>query len=370
MQAVILVGGEGTRLRPLTSGTPKPIVTFVDRPFMGFMLGWLARHGVQDVIMCCGFLATKVKEELGDGSQFGVDLTFLEEPEPRGTAGALKFAEAHLQDRFLMLNGDVLTDIDVGAQIAQHERTGAVGTLGLVEVEDPSAYGLVLRHGDDAVEGFLEKPSREQLEGVDRYFISAGVYCLERSVLDLIPPDRNVSIEREVWPRLVGAGLYGYGAEGAYWLDIGTPERYLDGMSDILSGAVETAVSDRLDAARQDILGDVAPGAHVRGPAIVEAGAALAHGAQVIGPAVIGAGVTLGEGAVVERSVVLAGSALDHGVHVRDSIVGPRVRLGARTVVGDGAVLGEGVRLGADNALRHGVKLFPGAELGDGAIKF
>lgn len=370
MQAVILVGGEGTRLRPLTSGTPKPIVTFVDRPFMGFMLGWLARHGVEDVIMCCGFLATKVKEELGDGSQFGVRLTFLEEPEPRGTAGALKFAQEHLHDRFLMLNGDVLTDIDIGEQIAQHEATGAVGTLGLVEVEDPSAYGLVLRNDDHGVSGFLEKPEREQLAGVDRYFISAGVYCLERSVLDLIPPDRNVSIEREVWPRLVGEGLYGYGAEGAYWLDIGTPDRYLDGMADILSGAVDTAVSERLDGLRQAILGEVAPGAHVRGPAIVEAGARLSAGAQVIGPAVLGPGVTLGEGAVVERSVVLAGSALDHGVHVRDSIVGPGVRLGARSVVRDRVVLGEGVQIGADNTLDHGVKLFPGAALGDGAMSF
>ena len=137
-----------------------------------------------------------------------------------------------------MLNGDVLTDVDVTAQIAQHEATGAVGTLGLVEVDDPSAYGLVLRNDDNSVSGFLEKPGPEQLEGVERYYISAGIYVLERSVLDLIPPDRNVSIEREVWPALVGNGLYGYGADGAYWLDIGTPDRYLQGMRDILSGAV------------------------------------------------------------------------------------------------------------------------------------
>src|SRR5882757_8898033 len=125
MQAVILVGGEGTRLRPLTTGTPKPIVTLVDRPFMAFMLQWLAGHGVHDVIMACGFRADKVADVLGDGSRYGVDLTFLEEPEPRGTAGALKFAEEHLQERFLMLNGDVLTDLDIGAQLSQHERTGA-----------------------------------------------------------------------------------------------------------------------------------------------------------------------------------------------------------------------------------------------------
>jgi mannose-1-phosphate guanylyltransferase len=360
MQAVILVGGEGTRLRPLTTGTPKPIVTFVDRPFMGFMLEWLARHGVDEVIMACGFLATKVKDVLGDGSRFGVNLTYFEEPEPRGTAGALKFVEADLQDRFLMLNGDVLTDVDVSAQIAQHEATGATGTLGLVEVDDPSAYGLVLRNSDNSVSGFLEKPGPEQLDGVDRYFISAGIYVLERGVLDLIPPDRNVSIEREVWPALVGDGLYGYGAEGAYWLDIGTPDRYLQGTADILSGAVQTAVS----------AADLAVGPHVRGPVVVGEGAEFGAGAQVIGPAVIGRDVKLDAGAVVERSVVLSGGRIGQAAHVRDSILGPNVTLGSHTLVEGQAILGDGVTLGANNVLARGVKLFPGTHLGDGAIKF
>ena len=132
MQAVILVGGEGTRLRPLTSTVPKPVVPLVDRPFIAYMLEWLARHGVDDVVMSCGFLATAVRNVLGDGSQYGLRLRFIEEPEPRGTAGALKYAEDFLDERFLMLNGDVLTDIDLTAQIAQHEATGAVGTLALV----------------------------------------------------------------------------------------------------------------------------------------------------------------------------------------------------------------------------------------------
>jgi mannose-1-phosphate guanylyltransferase len=360
VQAVILVGGEGTRLRPLTTGTPKPIVTFVDRPFMAFMLQWLARHGVDEVVMACGFLATKVKSVLGDGSRYGVRLTYFEEPEPRGTAGALKFVESELDERFLMLNGDILTDVDVSAQLAQHEASGATGTLGLVEVGDPSAYGLVLRNPDASVSGFLEKPSAEQLEGVDRYFISAGIYVLERSVLELIPPDRSVSIEREVWPQLVGAGLYGYAAEGAYWLDIGTPNRYLQGTRDVLSGAVQTTVS----------AADLATGPHVRGPVMVGENVVFGPGAQAVGPAVIGANVTLAAGAVVERSVVLDGSELGEGAHVRDSILAPNVTLGSHTLVEGQAVLGEGVTLGADNVLARGVKLFPGTHLGDGAIKY
>src|ERR1700721_250065 len=144
MQAVILVGGEGTRLRPLTSTVPKPVVPLVDRPFISFMLEWLHAHGIDDVIMSCGFLATSVRNVLGDGSAYGIRLRFVEEPDPRGTAGALKFAESLLDERFLMLNGDVLTDIDLTAQIAQHERTGARATLALVSVPDPTAYGMVL----------------------------------------------------------------------------------------------------------------------------------------------------------------------------------------------------------------------------------
>ena len=203
MQAVILVGGEGTRLRPLTSTVPKPVVPLVDRPFIAYMLEWLARHGVDDVVMSCGFLATAVRNVLGDGSHYGLKLRFIEEPEPRGTAGALKYAEDLLDERFLMLNGDVLTDLDLGAQIAQHDATGAVGTLALVPVADPTAYGLVRLNDDHSVKEFVEKPSADQ---IDTKLISAGAYVLERAVLDLIAPDRNVSIEREVWPQLVGEG--------------------------------------------------------------------------------------------------------------------------------------------------------------------
>jgi mannose-1-phosphate guanylyltransferase len=220
MQAVILVGGEGTRLRPLTSTVPKPVVPLVDRPLIVHMLDWLKRHRVEDVVLCCGYLATSLRNVLGDGSQLGMRLRFVEEPEPRGTAGALKYAEELLEDRFLMLNGDVLTDIDLSAQLEQHERTGAVGTLALVGVPDPTAYGLVRLHDDRSVREFVEKPPADQ---IDTHLISAGAYVLERRVLELIAPDQPVSIEREVWPRLVGEGLYGFPADRAYWLDIGTP---------------------------------------------------------------------------------------------------------------------------------------------------
>jgi mannose-1-phosphate guanylyltransferase len=367
VQAVILAGGEGTRLRPLTSTVPKPVVPLVDRPFIVYMLEWLARHGVDDVILSCGFLATSVRNVLGDGSQLGIRLRFVEEPEPRGTAGALKYAEPFLDERFLMLNGDVLTDIDLGAQIAQHEATGATGTLALVPVPDPTNYGLVRLTGDNAVREFVEKPSADQ---IDTNLISAGAYVLERSVVDMIAPDRNVSIEREIWPRLVGNGLFGYPADDAYWLDIGTPDRYLQGTFDIIEGNVRTAVLDRLGP---DFV-DVADGAEIAGrvipPALVERGCEIAAGAHVGSLVVLGGGVKVGRGARIERSVVLQGSEIAAGCTLTDCIVSAGVRIGERTTVSGGAVLGEGVTVGADNLLTRGVRVFPNTEIPDGAITF
>jgi mannose-1-phosphate guanylyltransferase len=366
MQAVILVGGEGTRLRPLTSTVPKPVVPLVDRPFISFMLEWLVKHGVDDVIMSCGFLATSVRNVLGEGGDLGVRLRFVEEPDPRGTAGALKYAEPMLDERFLMLNGDVLTDIDLSAQIAQHDDSGAKATLSLVPVADPSAYGLVHLNEDRSVRDFVEKPSPD---AIDTNLISAGAYVLQREILQLVPAERNVSIEREIWPLLIGAGLYGFPSE-SYWLDIGSPERYLQGTFDIIEGNVQTAVGERLGAdwlaidAGADVTGRVIP------PAVLERGARVAAGAQVGSLAVLGEDVSIGPGATVERSVILKGTEIGEGCRLRDCIVSAGCRVGARTVVTGGAVLGEGVTIGADNVIARGARIFPGVSLPDGAIRF
>jgi mannose-1-phosphate guanylyltransferase len=366
MQAVILVGGEGTRLRPLTSTVPKPVVPLVDRPFSSYMLEWLCSHGVDDVIMSCGFLATSVRNVLGDGSAYGIRLRFVEEPEPRGTAGALKFAESLLDERFLMLNGDVLTDIDLSEQIAQHERTGATATLALVPVEDPSAYGLVHLADDRAVRDFVEKPSSDT---IDTKLISAGAYVLEREILELVPAGRNVSIEREVWPRLIGAGLYGFPSE-SYWLDIGTPARYLQGTFDILEGNVHTAVRARLGEGYLS----VDDGAEVQGraipPAVIESGAVVAAGAHVGSLVVLGHDVRIGAATTVERAVILNGTDIGENCTLRDCVVAAGCRVGAGTRIEEGAVLGEGVTVGADNVIAGGARISPGVTLPDGAIKF
>jgi mannose-1-phosphate guanylyltransferase len=365
VQALILVGGEGTRLRPLTSTVPKPVVTLVDRPFMAYMLEWLRGHGVDDVILSCGFMADGVREVLGDGSALGVRVRYVEEPEPLGTGGALKYAEDLLDERFFMLNGDVLSDMDLTAQLRQHVQTGARATLALMAVDDPSAFGLVRRHPDGSVKQFLEKPSADQV--LETNLVNAGAYILEREVLGgMAPAGTRISIEREVFPTLVDKGLYGYEATG-YWLDIGTPQRYLQATFEILDGAVHTEVGGQL-ARSGGVLG--ACDATVRAPVVIGEGSVV-HPDAVIGPrAVLGRGVHVGAGAVIESSVVLDGARIGADARISSSIVSADAHIGDGCHLEREVVIGAGVRLGAGNKLQGGIRIFPGVELSDGAIAF
>jgi mannose-1-phosphate guanylyltransferase len=303
MQAVVLVGGEGTRLRPLTDAVPKPALTLVDRPFLAYMVEWLAGHGVDEVVFACGFEPERLRAALGEGERSGVRLTYVTEPEPLGTAGAFRYAAEQLgdrlEDRFLALNGDVLTDLDLGALLAFHAEHGARATIGLYPVEDSSPYGLVTYDEAGAVTEFAEKTG-----AVAPGEINAGAYVLERSVLDLIPAGRAVSIETEIFPRLIGQGLHGIRLPG-YWVDIGTPSRYLQATWDILEGRVRTGVRP------------TAPGLFVAPDAVVDERARL-------GPrAVVGPGAEIAAGAEVSESVLLAGSTVGRDARVSRSILGP-----------------------------------------------
>jgi mannose-1-phosphate guanylyltransferase len=366
VQALILVGGEGTRLRPLTSTVPKPVVTLVDRPFMAYMLEWLHSHGVDDVILSCGFMADGVRNVLGDGSSLGVRLRYVEEPEPLGTGGALKYAEELLDERFFMLNGDVLTDMDLTAQLRQHERTGARATVALMAVDDPSAYGLVRRHADNAVKEFLEKPSPEE---IDTNLVNAGAYVIDREVLaGMAPAGTKISIERDVFPTLVDHGLYGYEASG-YWLDIGTPQRYLQATFEILEGRLHTEVGSQV-AAAGGVLGRAGDVVALRGPVVIGEGCELAPDATIGARAVLGRGVRVGAGAVIEDSVVLDGARIGAGSVISSSIVCADAHVGDGCHLRDEVVLGAGVRVGAGNKLAAGIRIFPGVELSEGAIAF
>lgn len=364
-QAVILVGGEGTRLRPLTSRLPKPVLDVVDRPFLAHMLDWLSGHGIREAIMCCGFKADALIEHLGEGVVHGVKLTYLTEPEPRGTAGALKFAEDHLHDRFVMLNGDVLTDLDLTGQLEAHEATGATGTLGLVPVDDPSSFGLVRLNADNTVRGFVEKPKPEE---IDTDLISAGCYVLERSVVDLIPPDVNVSIEREVFPKLVDNGLYGFAHRDAYFMDLGTPERYLDGLRDVLTGSLTTRTQTLLgpDGSHIDPTAEIGAGTQISAPSWIGKGSKLGAGVRIGPNTVIGDGVSIGTGAAVRDSVVLQGASIGDRAELYRSLVGHRATVGADAVIGHLAVVGPGAVVDAGAIIPHEEKVHA-VEVGDGS---
>ncbi|MFZ0041803.1 MAG: NDP-sugar synthase [Solirubrobacteraceae bacterium] len=369
MQALILAGGQGTRLRPLTSTVPKPVVPLVGRPFISYMIEWLRGHGVDDVILACGFMAEGVQSVLGDGSSLGVRLRYIEEPEPLGTGGALKFAEDLLDERFFMLNGDLLTDINLTAQLREHERTGARATIALIAVEDPSAYGLVRRRDDFSVREFVEKPRPDE---VDTNLVNAGAYILEREILDqMAPAGTRVSIEREVFPALVGRGLYGHEVSG-YWVDIGTPERYLQATFEILEGEVQTEIGAEVARSGgvlvQGDRGGIAGVVHA--PAIVGEGCSIAADAIVAARSVLGRGVTVGAGAHIESSVLLDGASVGAGSRISGSIIGRNARIGDRCRVHTEVVLGEGVEVGSDNTLASGMRIFPGVQLPDSAIAF
>lgn len=317
MQALVLVGGRGTRLRPLTYVTPKPVLTLIDRPFLAYMTEWLGSHGVDEVILACGFLPDELKAVLGDGEPGGPHLRYLVEEDTLGTAGAIRYALDYLDERFFALNGDVLADLDLTALWQQHEEKGARATLGLVEVEDSSSYGLVDIDENGEVLRFSEKDASRTGPGL----INAGTYVLERDAIAEVPPGREVSIEREFFPSITGKGLFARQLDG-YWMDFGTPQRYLDASWDILEGRIETEVTRNRGGVYVDPTARIDPSA-------------------VIGPrAVIGPGVEVGPGVRVNGSVLLARNQLGSGAVIENSILGPDVSVTEGCTVGN-EVLGK-----------------------------
>ncbi len=340
MQALVLAGGEGTRLRPLTYTTPKPVMPLAGRPFLSFMLAWLRRHGVTEAILSCGFMSDEVREVLGDIYE-GIRLRYVVEEAPLGTAGPVRLAldAGFLEDRLLVLNGDVLTDMDLTDELAEHDRTGARATLALIEVEDVSSYGVVPTYADGSVREFLEKS--EGPAPTNR--INAGAYVIEREVVDShIPSGRSVSFEREVFPALVGEGLYGYDASG-YWIDIGTPERYLEATYDLLSGRSESSLPPRDETG--SLIGD----------------GCLTSGAHIGPQSVLGSHCSVGSDSTVERSVLHDGVLIGADCLVRDSVLAGGVRVGEGARIEPGAMLGAGARVEPGAVVGADARVAPGA---------
>lgn len=319
MKAVVLVGGFGTRLRPLTLSTPKQMLPVVNRRMIERVVEHLGRHGVDTAVLALGYRPDAFVDAYPDGHCAGVALHYAVEPEPMDTAGALRFAalDAGVDERFLVVNGDVLTDLDVTALIASHERAGAEGTIALHRVKDPSAFGVVPTDDSGRVEAFIEKPPADE---APTDLINAGTYVLERSVLDRIAPGVPVNVERVTFPAMVADGvLYAFDGD-TYWIDAGTSATYL------------AANLDLLDGQRGAPEAGIHPSASVAGE---------------VDRSVIGPGAVVEAGAVVAGSVVLPGGVVRRGAVVRDAVIGPRAVVEVGAVVRDGSVIGDGVVVAA-----------------------
>jgi mannose-1-phosphate guanylyltransferase len=368
LSAVILVGGLGTRLRPLTDRTRKDMLPLVDRPQLAFTFEHLRRFGVTRAVISCGYLPTQIQHHFGD--RYGdLRLEYKVEEEPLGTGGAIRFAAEGIDEPFFALNGDSLRETDLEALVAFHRERRGRATILLTPVEDPSRYGLVRVHGDGRVLSFLEKPRPEE---IDTNLINAGMYVLEPDVLDLIPAGRAVSIEREVFPQLVEEGAVHGVALPGYWLDIGTPEAYLQAHRDVLERNFVTEVGDRLGS-DYTLVADGAqasPEARLVPPVFVGEGATIAPGARIGSLAVIGAGAVIGRDASVESSVIGAGAVIGPRTTVSGSIVGERAELGAECDVRGLSVVGPGAKVGDRNMLDHGMRVAADETIAAGAVSF
>jgi mannose-1-phosphate guanylyltransferase len=367
LPAVILVGGQGTRLRPLTERTRKDMLPLVDRPLLSYTFEHLRRHGVRRALVSCGYLPDQIEGHFGD--RYGeLELTYCVEDEPLGTAGGIAFAGREIGETFFALNGDSLREADLDALVRFHRDTGARATILLTPVADPSRYGLVRLDGDGRVREFLEKPRPEE---IDTNLINAGLYVLEPEVLDLVPEGHAMSIEREVFPRLCSDGaLFGLALPG-YWLDVGTPDTYLQAHRDVLERTLRTEVGDALGAGFTlvDPTADVHPEARLVPPVFVGAGAVIEADVRAGSLAAIGARAHVAAGAQVEHAVLGADAQIGAGSRVVGSIVADGARLGAGCSLEGLVVVGPGASLGADNELDHGLRVASGASIPDAALR-
>jgi len=341
VQAVILAGGQGTRLHPLTYTRPKPIVPLLNRPFLQYQLALLRGHGITDIILSCSYRVDDIRAALGTGDAAGVSLRYVVEQEPLGTAGGIRNAAELAHGRLVVLNGDILTDADLGAIMRFHEERQARVTIGLVPVEDPTQYGLVETDAGGAVRRFVEKPRRDE---VTTNRVNAGIYVLEADLLGRIPTTRPMSIEREFFPSLLASRVpvFGCAIGNHYWRDIGSPAAYREAQLDLLRGRVATTVSPPgtlRDGCWVGADARLAPDATLTAPAVIGADVDAGAGAR-LGPfAVIGDGARIAAGACIEGTILWEGVAVGKDAVLRDCIVGANAVIGALVDAAPGVVV-------------------------------
>ena len=351
MQAVVLVGGEGTRLRPLTLETPKPMIPVMNVPFLERTLVRLKEAGIDDVILPAGYLPDAITSYFGDGSRLGLNLRYVIEETPLGTAGALKNLESFITGPFFVLNGDVLTSLDLRAMLAHHRQTGGIGTLHLIRVEDPSAFGCVVHDAAGRVSAFVEKPKRDEAPTDE---INAGTYLLEREVLDFIPAGRAVSIERETFPALIAAGraLYAY-TTADYWIDLGKPEAYLASHRHVFDGAMPLGLQPYADGPGAKEV----PASSIVPPVYVGRDVRVAPDAKIGPYTVLGDGCVVGAGAVVADSLLWDDVVVGAGATLDWAIVASRARIGAGAVIRRGSVIGHDADIAANSASEENARI-------------
>ena len=368
MQAVIMAGGEGSRLRPLTSNLPKPMLPIANRPMMEHIIMLLREHGITDVVATVQFLASLIRNYFGDGSDLGVSLSYATEEVPLGTAGSVLGARDLLSGSFMVISGDALTDIDLDEVIRSHRERGAAATLVLKHVQDPLEFGIVMTGEDGRIERFLEKPTWGQ---VFSDTINTGIYVLEPEVLDLIPPDEPYDFSSQLFPAMLDKGLPLYGfVTDAYWADVGNTDAFVQAQYDVLSGRV-----------RADLPGfelrpgvwigedvDVAPSARIEGPALIGDNTRIGPGATIGPGTVIAGNAIVADDAVVSGAVVMERGYVGAYARVRGAVVGRGAALEKGATLEEGAVLGDDVTVGAGALINPRVKVYPGRTVEAGAI--
>ncbi|MDR1998899.1 MAG: NDP-sugar synthase [Frankiaceae bacterium] len=349
MDAVILVGGQGTRLRPLTLSAPKPMLPTAGVPFLAHLLSRIRAAGIDHVVLGTSYQAEVFERHFGDGAALGLAIEYLVESEPLGTGGAIRNVLPALRaDAAMIFNGDILSGADLSAVLATHERTNAEVTLHLTRVQDPRAFGCVPTDPDGRVTAFLEKDPNPVTNQ-----INAGTYVFDRAAIESIPAGRPVSVERETFPALLAGGARVYAhVDQSYWRDLGKPSDFVAGSADLVRGIAPSAAL---------------PGE--AGEALVLPGAAVDRSAALVNGTVVGAGARVGPGAVLDGAVVFDDAHIDAAAIVRRSAIGRGARIGAGTLIED-AVIGDGAVIGARNELLAGIRIWPGTRIPDVSLRF
>ena len=366
MKAVVLVGGQGSRLRPITYDVPKAMVPLRNRPFMGYMMDFLRAGGLEGAVLSLGYLPDPIQSYFEGQDLDGFSIDYAVEDHALGTAGGIKNAEEYLDgEPFVVVNGDVLSGMDLRVAIERHEESDALATIVLISVEDPTTYGLVEVDHDMLVHRFVEKPAADE---VTTNLVNAGIYVMQPEVLDMIPENQEVSIEREIFPYLQAEGRLRAYVSSSYWRDIGTPRSYLAASHDVLSGAV--GAKKDFDYLHVDPSVVAGKGVKVLPPVSVSSKTTLKNGANVGGRSSLGQDCRIGEGAVVEGSILFDGAEVEADAVVRGSIIGPQARVGQEAIVRGLSVLGAGCVVGEGNVLDQGIRVNPGVVVSPRRLRF